>query len=39
VVQPSCALVVALAHELGTYELSDQEFAEAAYWWMKTKMR
>ena len=35
---PREPLVVALAHELGAYELSDGEFAEAAYWWMKTKM-
>jgi hypothetical protein len=35
---PREPLVVALAHELGAYELSDREFAEAAYWWMKTKM-
>jgi hypothetical protein len=30
--------VVALAHELGAYELSNREYAEAAYWWMKTNM-
>ena len=30
--------VVALAHELGAYELSDREYAEAAYWWMKSNM-
>jgi hypothetical protein len=35
---PREPLVVAMAHELGAYELSDWEFAEAAYWWMKTKM-
>ncbi len=35
---PSEPTVVALAHELGAYELSDQEFAEAAYWWLKTNM-
>jgi len=35
---PREPLVVALAHELGAYELSDREFAEAAYWWVKTKM-
>jgi hypothetical protein len=35
---PREPLVVALAHELGAYELSDREFAEAAYWWMKTNM-
>jgi len=31
--------VVALAHELGAFELSDREFAEATYWWMKTNMQ
>ena len=30
--------VVAMASELGAYELSDCEFAEAAYWFVKTKM-
>jgi Transglutaminase-like superfamily len=30
--------VVALADELGAHELSDWEYAEAAYWWMKTHM-
>jgi len=30
--------VVAIANELGAYELSDYEFAEAAYWWVKTKL-
>jgi hypothetical protein len=30
--------VVALAHELGAFELPDREFAEAAYWWMKSNM-
>ena len=35
---PREPLVVALANELGAYELSDRDFAEAAYWWMKTKM-
>jgi hypothetical protein len=30
--------VVAMASELGSYELSDYEFAEAAYWFVKTKM-
>jgi hypothetical protein len=30
--------VVAMANELGAYELSDYEFAEAAYWFVKTKM-
>jgi hypothetical protein len=27
-----------MAHELGAYELSDWEFAEAAYWFVKTKL-
>jgi hypothetical protein len=35
---PREPLVVALAHDLGAFELPDREFAEAAYWWMKTKM-
>ena len=35
---PHEPLVVALAHQLGAYELSDREFAEAAYWWVKTNM-
>jgi hypothetical protein len=35
---PRELLVVALAHELGAYELSDREFAEAAYWWLKTNV-
>jgi hypothetical protein len=35
---PREPLVVALAHELGAYELPDREFAEAAYWWVKTNM-
>ena len=30
--------VVAMANELGAYEKSDYEFAEAAYWFVKTKM-
>jgi hypothetical protein len=30
--------VVAIANELGAYELPDFEFAEAAYWFVKTKM-
>jgi hypothetical protein len=34
---PREPLVVAMAHELGAYELSDWEFAEAAYWFVKTK--
>jgi len=29
---------IALANELGAYELSDYEFAEAAYWFVKTKL-
>jgi Transglutaminase-like superfamily len=35
---PREPLVVAMAHELGAYELSDWEFADAAYWWVKTKI-
>ena len=35
---PREPLVVAMAHELGAYELSDWEFAEAAYWFVKTKL-
>ena len=31
--------VVAMANKLGSYELSDYEFAKAAYWFVKTKMR
>jgi hypothetical protein len=27
--------VIAMAHELGSYELSDREYAEVAYWWLK----
>jgi hypothetical protein len=30
--------VIAMANVLGAYELSDSEFAEAAYWFVKTKM-
>ncbi len=30
--------VIAMANELGAFELSDYEFAEAAYWFVKTKM-
>lgn len=30
--------VVARAHDLGAYELSDLEYAEAAYWWIKNNM-
>jgi Transglutaminase-like superfamily len=35
---PRKPLIVAMAHELGAYELSDWEFAEAAYWFVKTKL-
>jgi hypothetical protein len=35
---PREPLVIAMAHELGAYELSDWKFAEAAYWFVKTKM-
>ncbi len=34
---PREPLVIAMANELGAYELSDWEFADAAYWWIKTK--
>ncbi|MGZ4936730.1 MAG: transglutaminase-like domain-containing protein, partial [Halobacteriota archaeon] len=34
---PREPLVIAMANELGAYELSDWEFAEAAYWFVKTK--
>jgi Transglutaminase-like superfamily len=30
--------VIAMANELGAFELSDYEFAEAAYWFVKTKL-
>ncbi|MDD1720854.1 MAG: transglutaminase family protein, partial [Euryarchaeota archaeon] len=30
--------VIALANELGAYALSDYEFAEAAFWFIKTKL-
>ena len=30
--------VIAVANKLGAYELSDYEFAEAAYWFVKTKL-
>jgi hypothetical protein len=30
--------IIAMANELGAYELSDYEFAEAAYWFVKTKL-
>ena len=35
---PRALPVVALANELGAYELSDYEFAEAAFWWIKTRI-
>ena len=35
---PREPLVVALANELGAYELLDREFAEAAYWWVKNNL-
>ena len=34
---PREPLVIAMANELGAYELSDWEFAEAAFWFVKTK--
>ncbi len=33
---PREPLVIAVANELGAYELSDWEFAAAAFWWVKT---
>ncbi|MGZ4924376.1 MAG: transglutaminase domain-containing protein [Halobacteriota archaeon] len=30
--------IVAMANELGAYELSDYEFADAAFWFVKTKL-
>jgi hypothetical protein len=30
--------VIAMANELGAYKLSDYEFADAAYWFVKTKL-
>jgi hypothetical protein len=30
--------VIAMANELGAYELSDYEFADAAFWFVKTKL-
>jgi hypothetical protein len=30
--------VIAMANELGAFELSDHEFADAAFWFVKTKM-
>ena len=35
---PREPLVIALANELGAYELSDWEFADAAFWWARTKV-
>lgn len=35
---PREPLVIALANELGAYELSDYEFAETAYWWVNTHL-
>jgi len=35
---PREPLVIALANELGAYELSDWEFTDAAYWFVKTKL-
>jgi hypothetical protein len=35
---PREPLVIALAHELGAYELSDWEFADAALWWARMKI-
>jgi hypothetical protein len=35
---PREPLVVALANELGAYELPDWEFADAAFWWTRTKI-
>ncbi|MGB9371353.1 MAG: transglutaminase domain-containing protein, partial [Halobacteriota archaeon] len=35
---PREPLVIAMANELGAYELSDCEFANAAYWFVKTKL-
>jgi hypothetical protein len=34
---PREPLVIATANELGAYDLSDYEFADAAYWFVKTK--
>jgi hypothetical protein len=34
---PREPLVIAMANELGAYELSDWEFAEAAFWFVKSK--
>lgn len=35
---PREPLVIAMANELGAYELSDWEFADVAYWFVKTKL-
>ena len=35
---PREPLVIAMANELGAYKLSDCEFANAAYWFVKTKL-
>ena len=35
---PREPLVVALANELGAYELPDWEFADAAFWWTRTRI-
>ncbi len=35
---PREPLVIAMANELGAYEVSDWEFANAAYWFVKTKL-
>jgi Transglutaminase-like superfamily len=35
---PREPLVIAMANELGAYEVSNWEFAERAYWFVKTKM-
>jgi hypothetical protein len=35
---PREPLVVAMANELGAYELSDWEFADASHWFVKTKL-
>ena len=35
---PGDPQVVARAHDLGAFELSNREYAEAAYWWIKNNM-
>ncbi|MGZ4846924.1 MAG: transglutaminase-like domain-containing protein [Halobacteriota archaeon] len=35
---PSEPEIVAMANELGAYKLSDYEFADAAFWFVKTKL-